>query len=147
MGNYNKWNRDDFRKEIHMTYKTGNFAFYKGNKILIFDRQQSKIGMIASIYDVTSEESTITFVRESNLQPYKRKPNGQPSSTLMTKKQAKVIKLIEENLQVNFNGKTIEDVSIFIDMFLEESKQQYQLEKRIRESKYDGLNGFDLFHR
>ena len=41
----------------------------------------------------------------------------------------------------------MEDVSIFIDMFLEESKQQYQLEKRIRESKYDGLNGFDLFHR
>ncbi len=41
----------------------------------------------------------------------------------------------------------MEDVSIFIDMFLEESKQQYQLEKRIHESKYDGLNGFDLFHR
>ena len=88
-----------------MNYRTGNFAFYRGNKILIFDRKGSKIGMIASIYDVKSEESTITFVRESDLQPYKRKPNGQPSSTLMTQKQANVIKLIEENLQVNFNGK------------------------------------------
>ena len=130
-----------------MIHKTGNFAFYRGNKILIFDRQTSKIGIIASIYDVTSDESNITFVRESDLQPYKRKPNNASSATLMTEKQAKVIKLIEENLQINFNGKTMEDVSIFIDMFLEESKQQYQLEKRIRESKYDGLNGFDLFHR
>ena len=127
-------------------YRTGNFAFYRGNKVLIFDRQASKIGMIASIYDVTSDESDITFVRESDLQPYKRKPNNAPSATLMTKKQAKVIKLIEENLQINFNGKTMEDVSIFIDMFLEESKRQYQLENIIREARYDGLDGFDLFH-
>ena len=127
-------------------YRTGNFAFYRGNKVLIFDRQASKIGMIASIYDVTSDESYITFVRESDLQPYKRKLNNAPSATLMTKKQAKVIKLIEENLQINFNGKTMEDVSIFIDMFLEESKRQYQLENIIREARYDGLDGFDLFH-
>ena len=130
-----------------MIYRTGDFAFYRGNKTLIFDRQTSKIGMIASIYDVTSDESNITFVRESDLQPYKRKPNNAPSATLMTEKQTKVIKLIEENLQVNFNGKTMDDVSVFIDMFLDESKKQYQLEKRIHESKYDGLNGFDLFHR
>ena len=128
-------------------YRTGNFAFYKGNKVLIIDWQRSAIGMIASIYDVSSNESAIIFTREADLQPYKRKPNNAQSATLMTKKQAKVITLIEENLQVNFNGKTMEDVSIFIDMFLEESKQQYQLEKRIHESRYDGLNGFDLFHR
>lgn len=130
-----------------MTYNTGNFAFYKGNKVLIFDRQESKIGTIASIYDVTSEESTITFAREVELQPYKRKPNGQPSATLMTEKQAKVIKLIGENLDVNFNGKTMDDVSIFIDMFLEESKTRYQINKQNYESKYDGLDGFDVFHR
>lgn len=130
-----------------MTYKTGNFAFYKENKVLVFDRQESKIGIIAAIYNVTSKESAIVFTRESDLQPYKRKPNNAPSATLMTEKQAKVIKLIEENLQVNFNGKTMEDVSIFIDMFLEESKRQYQLEKRNYESRYDGLDGFDMFHR
>lgn len=129
-----------------MTYRTGNFAFYKGNKILIFDRQSSKIGMIAAIYDVTFKESTIAFVREIDLQPYKRKPNNEPSATLMTKKQAKVIKLIEENLDVNFNGKTMDDVSIFINMFLEESKTRYQIDKQNRESKYDGLDGFDMFH-
>ena len=55
-------------------------------------------------------------------------------------------RLTEENLQINFNGKTMEDVSIFIDMFLEESKRQYQLENIIREARYDGLDGFDLFH-
>lgn len=130
-----------------MTYKTGNFAFYKENKVLVFDRQESKIGIIAAIYNVTSKESAIVFTREFDLQPYKRKPNNAPSATLMTEKQAKVIKLIEENLQVNFNGKTMEDVSIFIDMFLEESKRQYQLEKRNHESRYDGLDGFDMFHR
>ena len=126
-------------------YRTGNFAFYKGNKVLIFDLQRSAIGMIASIYDVSSDESAIIFTREADLQPYKRKPNNAPSATLITEKQARVIKLIEENLQINFNGKTMEDVSIFIDMFLEESKRQYQLENIIREVRYDGLDGFGMF--
>lgn len=132
---------------MKMTYKTGNFAFYKGDKVLIFDRQESNIGIIAAIYNVTSKESAIVFTRESELQPYKRKPNNEPSAALMTEKQAKVLKMIEWNLQVNFNGKTMEDVSIFIDLFLEESKKQYQIEKRNRESRYDGLDGFDVFHR
>lgn len=131
-----------------MTYKTGNFAFYKGDKFVIIGQQQSKIGTIFLLCRVEDAEgsSAIVFARESELTLYKRKPNNQDSAKLMTDKQAKVVRIIEENLQIKFNGKTLEDVSVFIDMFLEESKRQYQLEKRNRESRYDGLDGFDLFH-
>ena len=131
-----------------MTYKTGNFAFYEGDKFVIIGQQQSKVEPIFLLCRVEAAEgsSAIVFARESELTSYKRKPNNQDSAKSMTEKQAKVVRIIEENLRVEFNGKMLEDVSVFIDMFLEESKRQYQLDKRNRESRYDGLDGFDLFH-
>ena len=61
----------------------------------------------------------------------------------MSDKQRRAIGLIENSLQIHFNGRTLGDVSTFIGLFKPQSLEQ------ARKDSYDpymGLDGFDVFH-
>ena len=65
----------------------------------------------------------------------------------MSDKQRRAIGLIENSLQIHFNGRTMGDVSTFIDLFKETS---IGVTRKVRQREYDqyaGLDGFDLYHR
>ena len=84
------------------------------------------------------------MLREHQLTPYTRRKNGTVPAEQMSDKQRQAISLIEQNLQINWNGRTMEDVSTFIGLFKTQSMEQ------ARKDSYDpymGLDGFDLFHR
>lgn len=62
----------------------------------------------------------------------------------MSDRQRQAISLIEQNLQINWNGRTVKDVSTFIGLFKTQSIEQA---RRDSYEPYMGLDGFDVFHR
>ena len=62
----------------------------------------------------------------------------------MTEKQQKCINLIENVLSIQFNGKTIDDVSTFIGFFMETSRSKRYTDEQIELAKYDGLDWTDF---
>lgn len=84
------------------------------------------------------------MLREHQLTPYTRRKNGTVPAENMSDKQRRAIGLIENSLQIHFNGRTMGDVSAFIGLFKPQSLEQ------ARKDSYDpymGLDGFDVFHR
>ena len=62
----------------------------------------------------------------------------------MTAKQEKCIKRIESVLEIQFNGKTLTDVSTFIGQFLPASQNKRYSDNELEQIFYDGLDFTDL---
>ena len=62
----------------------------------------------------------------------------------MTEKQQKCITRIENVLNIQFNGKTMDDVSTFIGSFIEASRSKRYTDEQIELAKYDGLDWTDF---
>ena len=87
------------------------------------------------------------MLREHQLTPYTRRKNGSVPAENMSDRQRQAISLIEQNLQINWNGRTMEDVSTFIGLFKETSIGVTRKARQREYDQYAGLDGFDLYHR
>ena len=124
-------------------YKLGNFVKYNNQLHLIFSIDDTIIGSVLTIISC-DENKNIYRILEEKVQPYNRKPNGVKSASEMSEKQRKCIQTIENILNVQFNGKKLDDVSIFIGYFIEASKTKRYTDEQFELIHYDGLSWTDL---
>lgn len=124
-------------------YIKGNFVKYNDQLHLIFEMEDTIVGSILNIISCDNNKN-IYRILETEVQPYNRKPNGGTPASKMTEKQQKCIKLIEDVLNIQFNGKTMDDVSTFIGYFMEASRSKRYTDEQIEAAKYDGLDWTDF---
>lgn len=125
--------------------KLGNFALYNNNLGVIVKIEETIIGNIVTFLDLETDQ--IYRLRESHIKPYvRRKRDSKPANSMSTA-QRKAIQAIESNLNVEFNGRSLDDVSTFIGLFKEQSIKRQHRQKDFEESCYVGLTDHDLFHR
>lgn len=124
-------------------YQNGNFVKYNNQLHLIFSIEDTIIGSVLNIISC-DDNKNIHQILESKVQPYNRKPNGVKSASEMSKKQRKCIQTIETVLNIQFNGKTMNDVSTFISFFMDTSRSKRYTDEQIELIKYDGLSWTDF---
>lgn len=129
-------------RQNKVAIRIGNFVFHNGDFGVVIKRDETIVGDVWTFLSLSSGD--IVMLREHQLTPYTRRENGTVPAEQMSDKQRQAISLIEQNLQINWNGRTMEDVSTFIGLFKGTSMEQ------ARKDSYDpymGLDGFDVFHR
>lgn len=129
-------------RQNKVAIRLGNFVYHRDDYGVIIKRDETIVGNVYTFMSLSSGD--IVMLREHQLTPYTRHKNGTTPAENMSDRQRQAISLIEQNLQINWNGRTMEDVSTFIGLFKETSMEQ------ARKDSYDpymGLDGFDLFHR
>lgn len=124
-------------------YIKGNFVKYNDQLHLIFEMEDTIVGSILNIISC-DDNKNIHRILETKVQPYNRKPNGETPASKMTEKQQKCIKRIENVLNIQFNGKTMYDVSTFIGFFMDASRSKKYTDEQIELAKYDGLDWTDF---
>ena len=102
--------------------KLGNFAFYKGQFVILVAEQDTLIGTVWTIMDIDAKD--IHHVNEQNLTPYARKPRGVKPANDMTNRQKNAITFIQKLTRAHFNGRSLADVSTFIGLFLNQAKDK-----------------------
>ena len=100
----------------------GNFAFYKGQFIILITYQETIVGTIWTVMNL--ETKVITLVNEQDLTTYSYKPRNMKPASGMTEKQEKSIDFIQQQLGLDFNGQTLSDVSTFLGLFLEKANEK-----------------------
>lgn len=123
----------------------GNFVFHGDDYGVVIKRDETIVGDVYTFMSLSS--GSITMLREHQLTPYTRRKNGTVPAENMSDRQRQAISLIEQNLHINWNGRTMEDVSTFISLFKEQSIEAAQSRYQRSLDKYIGLDGFDVFHR
>lgn len=124
-------------------YKLGNFIKYNNQLHLIFSIEDTIIGSVLNIVSC-DDNKNIQRILEKKAQNYNRKPNGVKSASEMSQKQRKCIQTIEKVLNIQFNGKTMNDVSTFIGYFMDASRSKRYTDEEIEVAKYDGLDWTDF---
>lgn len=99
----------------------GNFAFYKGQFIILIAEQDTLMGTVWTVMNL--ETKAITLVNEQDLTAYTYKPRNMKPASDMTNRQQKAITFVENQLNAHFNGRSLSDVSTFIGLFLDQSKE------------------------
>lgn len=99
----------------------GNFAFYKGQFVILIAEQDTLMGTVWTVMDL--ETKAITLVNEQDLTVYSRKPRGLKPASDMTSRQKNAIEFIRQLTGAHFNGRSLSDVSTFIGLFLDQSKE------------------------
>lgn len=116
--------------------KLGNFAFYKGQFVILIANQKTLIGNVWTV--MTLETKDVALVNEQNLTPYARKPRGVKPASDMTERQQKAITFVTEQLNAHFNGRSLSDVSTFLGLFLNDAKQTAYYDY-LRQVEEDGV--------
>lgn len=132
-------------RQHKVAIRLGNFAFYGDDYGVIIKKEETIVGDVYTFLSLTSGD--IVMLREHQLTPYTRRKNGTVPAEQMSDKQRQAIGLIEQNLQINWNGRTMEDVSTFIGLFKEASIMVVRKQRQRSYDQYAGLDGFDLYHR
>lgn len=101
--------------------KLGNFAFYNKQFVILIDNRKTLIGNVWTVMNLETKD--VTIVNEQNLTPYSRKPRGVKPASAMSDRQQKTIKFIRLSMNAHFNGRSLSDVSTFIGLFLDQSKE------------------------
>lgn len=107
----------------------GNFAFYKGQFVILIAEQDTLMGTIWTVMNL--ETKAITLVNEQDLTVYSRKPRGVKPASAMSDRQQKAIEFIRQLTGAYFNGRSLSDVSTFIGLFLNKAKD------KARQNAYD----------
>lgn len=103
-------------------HKNGNFVIYRGKLHLIFKIEQTSIGEIYYLLDVSEDSSDdVKIVTSQNIESYKSRPRNTRPSSDMTLSQERAICRIEQTLGLEFNGRSLYDVSKFISIFMQKS--------------------------
>ena len=125
------------------TYKLGNFVHFNNQLHLIFNQTDSIIGHVLHLVSC-DDQLQIHLVHEKNVEPYTRKPNGKTPASNMTTKQKSCIERIEKVLEIEFNGRTLSDVSLFIGQFLPASQHKRYSDEELDDMRYEGLDHTDF---
>lgn len=132
-------------RQNKVAIRLGNFVFHGDNYGVVIKRDETIVGDVWTFLSLSSGD--IVMLREHQLTPYTRRKNGTVPAENMSDRQRQAISLIEQNLQINWNGRTMEDVSTFIDLFKETSIGVTRKARQREYDQYAGLDGFDLYHR
>lgn len=114
-------------------HKNGNFVIYRDKLHLIFKIEQSTIGSLYYLLDVSEDSSDdMKIVTDRNIRPYKSRPRNTRPSSDMSQNQERAIYRIEQTLGLEFNGRSLDDVSKFISIFMQKSieTQRFRDESR-----------------
>ncbi len=133
------------QKQNKQAIRLGNFVFRGDDFGIVIKRDETIVGDVYTFMSLSSGD--ITMLREHQLTPYTRRKSGTTPAEQMSDKQRQAIGLIEKNLQINWNGRTMEDVSTFIGLFKEASIVVTRKARQRSYDQYEGLDGFDVFHR
>lgn len=101
--------------------KLGNFAFYKGQFVILIANQKTLMGNVWTVMNLETKD--VAIANEQQLTPYTRKARGVKPASDMTERQQKAIKFIRLSMNAHFNGRSLSDVSTFLGLFLSESKE------------------------
>ena len=132
-------------RQNKVAIRLGNFVFHGDDFGVVIKRDETIVGDVYTFMSLSSGD--ITMLREHQLTPYTRRKNGTVPAENMSDKQRQAIDLIEQNLQIKWNGRTMEDVSTFIGLFKETSIMVVRKQRQRSYDQYAGLDGFDLYHR
>ena len=77
------------------------------------------------------------IVTDRNIRPYKSRPRNTRPSSDMSQNQERAIYRIEQTLGLEFNGRSLDDVSKFISIFMQKSIETQRFRD---ESKYIELS-------
>lgn len=132
-------------RQNKVAIRLGNFVFHDDDFGIVIKRDETIVGDVYTFMSLSSGD--IVMLREHQLTPYTRRKNGTTPADNMSDKQRQAISLIEQNLQIHFNGRTMEDVSTFIGLFKEQSIGVTRNARQRAYDQYAGLDGFDLYHR
>lgn len=103
-------------------YKNGNFVIYDNKLHLIFKIEQTSIGEIYYLLDVSEDSSDdVKIVTGRNIEIYKSRHRKSRPSSEMTLSQERAINKIEQTLRLEFNGRSLDDVKKFIGVFMQNS--------------------------
>lgn len=116
--------------------KLGNFAFYKGQFVILIDCQKTLIGNVWTVMNLETED--IIHVKEQKLTPYIYKPHDTKPASDMTERQQKAITFVKNQLNAHFNGQSLSDVSTFLGLFLNDAKQTAYYDY-LRQVEEDGV--------
>mgnify|MGYP001743529435 FL=1 len=97
----------------------GNFVIYNNSLGVIVKIEETIIGNIVTFFDLETDQ--IYRLRESRIKQYVRRKKGSKPADSMSDAQRNAIRAIEANLNVKFNGRSLDDVSMFIGLFKTES--------------------------
>ena len=103
-------------------HKNGNFVIYRDKLHLIFKIEQTSIGEIYYLLDVSEDSSDdVKIVTGQNIEVYKSRRRKTRPSSEMTLSQERAINKIEQTLDLDFNGRSLDDVKVFIGVFIQTS--------------------------
>ena len=104
----------------------GNFALYNNSLGVIVKIEETIIGNIVTFFDLETDQ--IYRLRESHIKQYVRRKKGSKPADSMSDAQKKAIRAIESNLNIEFNGRSLDDVSMF-NYELEFNSRPYDKER------------------
>lgn len=114
-------------------YKNGNFVIYRDKLHLIFKIERTSIGYLYYLLDVSEDSSDdVKIVTDRSIGAYKLRPRNTRPSSDMSQNQERAIYRIEQTLDLEFNGRSLDDVNKFISLFTQNSieTQRFRDESR-----------------
>jgi hypothetical protein len=116
--------------------KLGNFAFYKGQFVILIANQKTLMGNVWTVMNLKTKD--VALANEQQLTPYTRKARGVKPASDMTERQQKAITFVKNQLNAHFNGRSLSDVSTFLGLFLNDAKQTAYYDY-LRQVEEDGV--------
>lgn len=113
-------------------HKNGNFVIYQDKVHLIFKIEQTSIGNLYYLLNVSEDSSDdVKIVTCQNIRKYKTRPRNTRPSSEMTLSQERAINKIEQTLDLDFNGRSLDDVKKFIGVFMQNSIETERLRNEL----------------
>lgn len=121
-------------------YKNGNFVIYRDKMHLIFKIEKASIGYLYYLLDVSEDSGDeVKIVTGRDMKVYKSRPRNTQPSSKMTLSQERAINKIEQTLDLDFNGRSLDDVKKFIGVFMQNSIETQKLRDELEYIMVDSL--------
>ena len=121
-------------------HKNGNFVIYQDKVHLIFKIEQTSIGNLYYLLNVSEDSSDdVKIVTCQNIRKYKTRPRNTRPSSEMTLSQERAIYRIEQTLALDFNGRSLEDVKKFIGVFMQNSIETERLRNELESIEIESV--------
>ena len=121
-------------------HKNGNFVIYRDNLHLIFKIEQTSIGNLYYLLDVSEDSGDeVKIVTGRSIGTYKSRPRNTRPSSEMTLSQERVIYRIEQTLELDFNGRSLDDVKVFISVSMQNSIETERLRNELESIEIESV--------
>lgn len=121
-------------------HKNGNFVIYRDKMHLIFKIEQTSVGNLYYLLDVSEDSSDdVKIVTCQNIGKYKIRPRNTRPSSEMTLSQKRAIYRIEQTLELDFNGRSLDDVKVFISVFMQNSIETERLRNELESIEIESV--------